>query len=257
MNDSKRCMAINREYKLTYYKNTGEGGKDNWIILMTVNNGYFDFFLNWLHFYKKLNLKRPVIVMAEDYKVFLKLKELNVSSFVNVQRGLNDSRGAAVTFGSKGFDELTASRPTYILQYLEKGMNVLYADTDSVWLRDPFPFFTGNFDIWMQVDVLPDNMCTGFIALKSNNSTVNLTKRWKASLKRHLQFDQTAFNAVYKTSPVHLKQLDMNFFPSGLLYFEKFSKYQQENVVIVHNNFIRSHTKKLNRFIKYNLWFSN
>ena len=250
-------IDFNRENKLTFYNITAEDVKDNWIILMTVNDGYFDFFQNWLHFYQKLNLKYPLIVVAEDRIVFYKLKQLNASLFTKIQRGLNDSRGAAVKYGSKGFDELTSLRPTYILQYLKKGINVLYADTDSVWLLDPFPFFTGNYDIWMQVDSLPDNMCTGLIAIKSNNSTVNFTKTWESSLQRHLEFDQTAFNNVFKNSSVHLKQLDRNRFPSGKMYFEQFNKSQHDNVVIVHNNYIIGHEAKLKRFVNYKLWFSN
>ena len=255
-NISIRSIDFNRENNLISFNYRDERVKDNWIILMAVNDGYFDFFQNWLHFYQKLNLNYSLIVMAEDNVVFFKLKQLNVNSFTKIQRGLNNSSEAAVKYGSKGFDELTSSRPTYILQYLQKGTNVLYADTDSVWLRDPFPFFTGKYDKWMQVDALPYNLCTGLIAIKSNNSTVNFIKSWESSLQRHLEFDQTAFNKIYKTSSIQLQPLDTNYFPSGLLYFEKFDESQQDNVVIVHNNFIKGHGPKLNRFVNHSLWFS-
>ncbi|XP_060551281.1 uncharacterized protein LOC132712862 [Ruditapes philippinarum] len=228
----------------------------NWTILMSVNNGYFDFFQNWMHFYKKLDLKRSLRVIAEDDEVFLKLQQLNTSSFFNVERSWRNPPRSVVVYGSKGFSELASGRPSYILKYLQKGENLLYADADSVWLRDPFPFFTGDFDMWMQVDKTPSNMCTGLIAVKSNNKTMQLMKTWETSLQKHLEIDQTAFNKIYKTSTVHLKQLDTKRFPSGQLYFERFNKSLQEEVVIVHNNFIIGHEPKLKRFVKHKLWFT-
>jgi hypothetical protein len=74
--------------------------------------------------------------------------------------------------------ELASGRPTYILRYIEKGTNILYADTDSVWLHDPDPFFQGHYDMWMQLDG-PGNLCTVLMAIKSNNESIKLMKSGK------------------------------------------------------------------------------
>ncbi|XP_060603232.1 uncharacterized protein LOC132756233 [Ruditapes philippinarum] len=228
----------------------------NWTILMTVNDAYFDFFQNWIHFYQKLQTKYPLIVIAEDDVVFLKLRQLNGNSLFTLVRSLRTSHRSAVVYGSKGFNELASGRPTYILKYLERGTNILYADTDSVWLHDPVPYFQGQYDMWMQLDS-PRNLCTGLMAIKSNNESIKLMRLWEASLKERLDIDQTAFNKVYRNSTIHLKPLDRSLFPSGNLYFDQFSDAKRKNVIIVHNNYIKGHEKKLQRFENFKLWFSN
>ncbi|XP_060603234.1 uncharacterized protein LOC132756235 [Ruditapes philippinarum] len=189
---------------------------------MTVNDGYFDFFQNWIHFYNKLQLNFPLIVIAEDDDVFLKLHQLNAQSVFTLVRSWRNSLRSAVVYGSKEFNELASGRPTYILTYLETGTNILYTDTDSVWLQDPFPYFQGPFDMWMQVDG-PGNLCTGLMAIKSNNESIKLMRLWEAALKKRLDIDQTVFNQVFTNSTIHLKPLDRNLFPSGNLYFDQFT----------------------------------
>jgi rhamnogalacturonan II specific xylosyltransferase len=237
-------------------KETNNLSSTNWTILMTVNDAYFDFFQNWFHFYQKLQLKYPLIVIAEDDVVFLKLIQLNGNTVFTLVRSWRTSHRSAVVYGSKGFNELASGRPTYILKYLEKGTNILYADTDSVWLHDPVPYFLGKYDMWMQLDS-PRKFCTGLMAIKSNNESFTLMRLWEASLKERLDIDQTAFNKVYRNSSIHLKPLDRNLFPSGNLYFDQFSDAKRKNVIIVHNNYIVGHEKKLKRFEKFKLWFSD
>jgi hypothetical protein len=76
-------------------------------------------------------------------------------------------------------------------------------------------------------------------------------------VKSRLDIDQVAFNKVYKNSTIHLKPLDRNLFPSGNLYFGKFNDDKRKNVVIVHNNYVKGHDSKLERFKILELWFSN
>jgi hypothetical protein len=228
----------------------------NWTILMTVNNAYLDFFQNWIHFYNKLQVNYPMIITAEDDVVFLRLRQINGKPRFTPVRSWRISLGSAVAYKSKGFKELASGRPTYILRYLEKGTNILYADTDSVWLHDPAPFFKGQYDMWMQVDS-PGNLCTGLMAIKSNNVSIELMKKWEASLKKRLAVNQPAFNKVHRNSTIHLKPLDRNLFPSGNLYFGKFNDDKRKNVVIVHNNYKIGHDSKLERFKSFKLWFSN
>ncbi|XP_053391832.1 uncharacterized protein LOC128554592, partial [Mercenaria mercenaria] len=165
-----------------------------WTILVTVNDGYFYFFQNWLHFYRKLHLPYRLIAIAEDDIVFFKLQQLGGNLLTLVRSGRN-SLSEAVIYGSKAFSELASGRPTYILKYLQNGVNIVNADLDAVWLQNPFPYFNGSFDMWIQSDG-PKNLCTGLMAIKSNNKTIRLMQNWQVSLNKHLQIDQTAFNEV-------------------------------------------------------------
>ncbi|XP_053391059.1 uncharacterized protein LOC128553886 [Mercenaria mercenaria] len=227
----------------------------NWTLLVTVNNGYFDFFKNWIHFYRRFNFNYTLIVIAEDDIVFFKLQKLG-GKLITLVRGRRNTSSEAVVFGSRAYGELASGRPSYMLRYLQNGVNIVYADLDAVWLRNPFPYFNGNFEIWMPSDGRPGNLCAGLMAIKSSKETITLMQEWKASLNKHPKGNQYAFNQVVKYSQVRLKTLDMNLFPSGKLYFKKFNDEQRRKVVIVHNNWIKGHPAKLQRFKTYKLWFS-
>ena len=229
------------------------GYNTSWIIILTVNDGYLDFLQNWIHFYEKLHLNYRVFVITEDDTAFLKLNNLKLDQAFTVIRSWKKSSSSAVKFESKQFMELTSARPSHIFTYLEKGLNVLYADIDSVWLQDPFPYFTGDFDMWIQLD--GNTYCTGLLGIRRSNDSIKLTKMWEASLKQKLNNDQTAFNLVCKEAKIKIKSLDTNLFPSGDLYFNKFDTSKRNSVAIVHNNYIIGHDKKLQRFKKHNLWF--
>ena len=56
---------------------------------------------------------------------------------------------------------------------------------------------------------------------------------------------------------VRISRLNMNTFPSGDIYFAAKGKNNHSEVVIVHNNFIVGHDKKLERFKQFHLWYNN
>ena len=58
---------------------------------------------------------------------------------------------------------------------------------------------------------------------------------------------------VFETS-ANVRSLPMLKFPYGELYFDKMPTNFRKSVVLIHNNWILGKTKKIERFIKYNLW---
>ena len=229
----------------------------NWSLLLTVNNGYFDFFKNWRLHFMKLNISLPVYVIAEDNSVYDKLINMKDSNF-KVQRSEYISINSTVRYDSILYRKMVSARPTYILSFLQKGMNIIYCDLDSVWLKNPLPYLTGNYDVWSQVDSIPLQLfCTGFLAIKSNRNTYRLVKRWHKQLKRTPNLNQPVFNKLLKLSSLKLKPLNTMLFPSGELYFEIFNDKQRAGAVVVHNNWIRGHTNKLERFQKMKLWLND
>ena len=225
----------------------------SWSILLAINAGYFDFFQNWLWHFRRLHLNIPVIVIAEDDSSFQKLKLLDTTS-VTIERSCANNSEGAVNVRTEKFKKLVSERPSHILRHLQLGRNVVYGDTDSVWLRNPFPYFIGDYDIWAQLD--EDKFCTGFLAIKVNNRTIKLMEKWKVYIDRRSPLhDQIAFNKL-KMSGVRIKGLDTDYFPAGFQYFshDDFNEENRGKVVVVHNNYIISHDRKLERFKKFNLW---
>ena len=240
-----------KESKLQHLDKSENDPLKQWIVLLTVNFGFFDMFQNWLWHFHRLKLSLPIVVIAEDDKSFQKLTLL-YGGTLTIDRSNNTHTGDAVDFGSQSFKNLVSERPSHILKYLKKGRNVLYCDADSVWLQDPFPFLTGDNDIWAQYD--KTEYCTGFLAIKSNEKTLRFTKNWVFYMSQRTKInDQEGFNAVNK-SEMRVHALDMNLFPYGQLYFTYMTKDQRENVVVVHNNWIAGHDNKVYRFKRFKLW---
>ena len=224
-----------------------------WTILLTVNNAYFDFFRNWYLAYLHLNISYPLVVVAEDGIVYKKLLPFQ-SKTVTIEKSGHDSAEKSASYGSKDFNKLVSQRPTHIQRHLKRGVNVLYSDTDMVWLQNPFSYFTGDFDMWIDYDGM-NNFCTGLIASISNDHCITFMENWKKSLHVKLDIDQNAFNKVAKNASINISVLDGRKFPPGSLYFNKFTDEQRGFAVVAHNNWIVGHSAKLKRFKIFKLWY--
>ena len=153
---------------VTENMNANENYAD-WVVLITVNDGYFDFFLNWLCYFQVQKLSVQVVVVAEDASVSKKLSLYHMDR-LTVERNNKLDIKEAVPFNSPRFIRLVNERPTHILKYLRTGKNVLYCDTDTVWLKNPFLYFIGDDDIWAQQNH-KGRICPGFLAIRSITQT--------------------------------------------------------------------------------------
>ena len=61
-----------------------------------------------------------------------------------------------MNFNKPGFKLIDKKRPAYILELLQNYSKVIYTDIDTVWLKDPRPYFTGDYDFWGQIDGVLD-----------------------------------------------------------------------------------------------------
>ena len=185
----------------------------------------------------------PVTLIAEDKSSFEKLSQLynNYSDYVTIERSGNENAEDAADFNSPHFFKLVGQRPAHILKYLQLGYNVLYTDTDTVWLKDPYPHFVGMFDIWAQLDETVH--CTGFLAIQCNERTLQFAQDWKSYMKGKTTInDQTGLDEMDR-SGVCIQGLNTDLFPAGYQYFgfngqPGFSKTELLDVVVVHNNWI-------------------
>ena len=66
----------------------------------------------------------------------------------------HDLKGSMMNFNQPGFLEVEKKRPAYLLHMLRQNSKIIYTDIDTIWLRDPRPSLTGNFDFWGQIDGL-------------------------------------------------------------------------------------------------------
>jgi hypothetical protein len=147
--------------------------KPSFAVVLTVNDGYWDFFLNWFHHFivlmAKNILEQPVlIVIAEDSIIYDKLKSYLASETRNtiVLPGYDDafnSVSMAENYDSVAYKKLVSSRATHLLNLICSlrgqggGVNsdhgetgeeestkdniiIVYSDVDAVWVQNPFPY---------------------------------------------------------------------------------------------------------------------
>ena len=124
-----------------------------WTVLVTVSSGFQDMFDNWWHYFSLLRLSLHVIVIAEDNATY----KNNI--IFTVVKGLSQSHGENVfDYNTKQYKALVSKRPTYILQFIKRGLNVIYSDVDTIWRKAPRPFLTGDCDMWTGPVIIVQNL---------------------------------------------------------------------------------------------------
>lgn len=123
----------------------GDGAQQRTVILLTVSKGFVDFLLNWRAAATRINVTR-FLVIAEDEGSFTDLKQydgfknnviLSPTPIVTSESGF--------AYNSPSYNTMVGNRPRYIRTLLRMGVNVLYADVDSVWcLRVPDVYLLGS-----------------------------------------------------------------------------------------------------------------
>ena len=117
----------------------------DFVILVTVSSGYYDFFLNWLHYASKyLDIRSCLLAIAEDNTAMpLLLRELPLSSVIQgVEQGVGQTQvngSMAFEYGGTSFGALVRRRPRHIASLLKNGTAVLYSDLDLIWTHNPLP----------------------------------------------------------------------------------------------------------------------
>jgi hypothetical protein len=117
----------------------------------------------------------------------------------------------AFDYNTRQFKALVSNRPTYILAFIKRGLNVIYTDVDTIWLKDPRSFLNDDYDMWVSIDGRV-HYCTGFMALKPSSLSINLLKNWKASLVTP-DINQIVFNSLVEKSAIRHKHLPREEFP--------------------------------------------
>ena len=210
---------------------------ESWVVLLTVDDEELSVFQNWFWNFKQLHLRVPVIVIAEDDASFTMLSELfKDNTLVTVIRNGNNDSDPLVFDRSPAFNRLLRERHSHIAEQLRFGKNVLFCGVDSVWLHDPFPYFTGDFDIWAQYDDC--QIREGFIAIKSNNKTIDFVSEWTYYLVvQHLSAGDEADIRVMANNQhdldLRLKTLDSDKFAAVDQYFYHDGEQRSNAVVVV------------------------
>jgi Nucleotide-diphospho-sugar transferase len=170
-------------------------------------------------------------------------------------------------YGSAAFNIMTQRKMECITYLLAQDLDVLYVDTDIVFLADPIPLLNANYALNIQSDECSapyknTDLCTGFMYIQANQKTLAFFKEIVAIIAQHDYKinDQQALNKLLaKTWPfgISVNVLDVCQFPNGCRYFDHTdSNCKRNEAIIVHNNYLVGIENKLARFKEYGLIFS-
>jgi len=225
------------------------------VVLVVVNVEFFEMFKNWLGYAQSFlsHKTEHLYVVAEQEGVVG-----NLSTLLH-GRGLDYTLETPSSFnapwGSKEYGKLVLKTPDRILELVEQGCTVLYADIDAVWKKDPFHDISaaGDGDVYL-TDNRPHkkHFCGCFIYAQASCGAQRLLRTW-STLKEGREHNQEPFNdAIHlEKHRFHLKVLPAGHFPPGNA---RGILKDDPNVTVRHVNFHIGYEKKWKALRKLGLW---
>lgn len=230
-------------------------------LLSYVNGGYLDFALNWIKYIRALNMQSLVIMYCLDDESF---ERMSTEKDIECKRWISPNFHIETTseFHQKGWDALMWNKMEAAHQLLTQGYNVLYADTDINFLKNPLSDLEkiceeGKYDVAFQV-AGGASICPGFFYAKSNAKTIHLFNIDREDFKqgyietnedgeikqRKFKEDMMLLNLrlhrAIEPDDINYVQLSANGYPQGV-HWERNIKNRgreraEEDAFIVHFN---------------------
>ena len=104
------------------------------LLVSFTNFGYFDMAHNFIAALERLSI-RNVIMFALDVPSFEKLKRLGIATWLLTSREATVYTESSSSFGTPEFNSICNVKPWIVLECLRGGFDVVWTDTDVIWLR--------------------------------------------------------------------------------------------------------------------------
>eukprot|EP00538_Stauroneis_constricta_P006543 CAMPEP_0119560188 /NCGR_PEP_ID=MMETSP1352-20130426/14186_1 /TAXON_ID=265584 /ORGANISM="Stauroneis constricta, Strain CCMP1120" /LENGTH=428 /DNA_ID=CAMNT_0007608113 /DNA_START=63 /DNA_END=1349 /DNA_ORIENTATION=+ len=228
-----------------------------------------------------------IVLYAEDVPLYEKYKS---SKLITVKKAWDvGSKYNSTTITGDGrfsysdrvrFRHMMSRRPSILLKELQlaqreehggeeggvqKEVKILFMDLDTVILKDPRPYFVGDYDFWA-ADAMNDwsgPYNAGMLAMKPTDISIDCVRRWRAFLEKQekAKANQKTFNNIVRrmnTTIAH-KMLSRGEFPVGKVLLEigydSLNEHTLEaGTVVLHNNYCEKECSKSDRLKRLGLW---
>ncbi|KAL2612297.1 hypothetical protein R1flu_023989 [Riccia fluitans] len=197
------------------------------------------------------HLVNHILIVALDQSAYDRCEQIHHHCYRLETEGVDFA--AEKFFMSSDYLKMMWRRIDFLRIVLELGYNMVFADADIMWFRDPFPHFSPYADFQIACDHfngrptdlqnLPNG---GFVYVRSNNVTINFYKFWFDSRMKHPgKHDQDVFNDIKKTKAFARLGLKVEFLDT--VYFGGFCEVSQdfEKVCTMHANCCTGLERKL------------
>ena len=242
------------------------------ILPSTVDGGYQHMALNFYEFnLKRLNITNFVF-MCIDKEACDVLKNSCIPAYLFsvVAHG-----SKAFTYKDQEFVDKATTKLRIVRSALELGYHVLLTDLDIIYFKNPFNHFPcDDCDVQIQTNDVKGKrklVNSGFMYIRNSP---NITEAFGEMVRRHEKdptlHDQGIVHATLKKNikaqKLKVVNLPYDTWPAGMAYFgkersEKRSFYDlskpDDNVIVVHNNWITGIVAKTYRFKEHLMWVSD
>lgn len=249
---------------LQYYtKNQYNINGRSTIFLTLTNYGYILYTLNMLKSLKQWNLDRSILIICLDVKSYNILQRLGYKVYY-----INDSTMSNFyAYNTPGYEKVCYIKMCIWYYYLEHGIDILYADGDIVFMKNPMSNIESiskkheTTELFIQndsmIDQNMDNLCTGFLLIRSTQNTINLfncisedgiQKYNECAFKNN---DQSFVNIFIKPYVSYIA-LPLEMYPNGQYFYQHHVEIEH-SAVLVHFNWIKGHNKMI-KMREHQLW---
>jgi hypothetical protein len=263
------------------------------VLILSANMGYADMTFNFLCRLAKISKTFKYVVIAQDTSFYDFLQSHKIPSISGSLIHPISTQNAE-NFRTTGFNAISIAKMIAVRVVLELGYNVLFSDVDIAWNENPVPFLPADVDLAIQsnsgTNVFPLNHepNTGFYFLRSNDRSMallddtidrarkdpsiddqthfgNALRDWRVSKKAiFIMEGMTAPWAYHGYRPFTFRLLRPYCFQSGQVasasYAQKVEPPQdgkEQNIILVHANYMVGHDTKVNFLKSHGLWNLN
>ena len=246
--------------------------RKNVVLVMMVNHGYIDMFLNWVRSCEKHGIDaRPwALVFTVDAEAEQIVEQLGFTAYTDEQSYGKQSKQAPRKFGDGTFRRLMFQKTAVVHDVLQLGYDVLFQDIDVVWQQDPFEYLMQPslqaFDALFMYDgpnrrFKPLHANSGFFLLRN---TPFVRQFWGTVLSNYYMIlkygsQQQVVNHVlvshsYKgLKPTILPEED---FANGHLFNVGRPSRLPQNPYVIHCSWTGNHDDKIEKYKQVDLWYS-
>ena len=261
------------------------------LLVSHTNAGNVPFALNWCRALRRAGVANYVLIATDGDA----LARLRVEEAGHVVRwpdsgaaASSRSDAAQLRYRSRGWTRLMFAVPQMVRWVLQLGLGVLWSDTDVVALRDPWPLVRSlasaappatliasvdgrvpaddphecgasySVDARWGTSSGGGKLCGGLFYLRAGEPALRFLDAWERLLRAPGAGakNQPHYNAAVRATGLPLRVLPCDLFPNGFRYAdEAWRRAQRRAPVMVHNNWIKGHAAKLERFTRWHIWF--
>ena len=244
---------------------------NNIVLVMMVNFGFMDMFLNWVRSCEANNIdpRSWALIFALDSESGRQVEELGFAVFVDETSYGKQSKEAAKNFGDNNFVRLMFAKTAIVQDVLLLGYHVLFQDADVIWKKDPSDFLfhptRQEFDAQFMYDgpnqwYEPLHANSGFFFLRNTPESKTF---WNMVFKNydkilHYQSQQKVVNIVLLSRffrGLKLDILEERDFANGHLFCEDKPLKLPQNPYVIHCSWTKNIQDKINKYKNANLWY--